>query len=491
MRTAAGPATVRDIMTKIQKLICLAALILSDLAALLASFLLGFLARNEVLIGVGPFSARPLSLSTQISSTFLAGSFLVLLTFSAEKLYTRRFFFWEEARVLIRSVSLSFVLLLTFVFVSRSYKQTSRVVILLAWGAGLVLFPAFRFAVKRLLAAAGAWHKNLLILGTGRAAQRVVREILKDGGLGYRIMGYISEEGGNVGARLEGNLPVLGSIPDLDALMKGTGTRDIIIALSDRLQHRLAEIAKHAEPLAENIKIVPPVGNLFTTGVHIDNLGDVIAMSVPRNLSKPWNLAGKRAFETAAVVPILVLLSPLLLLVAAAIAIDSRGPLIYSQRRLGRNGARFRILKFRSMFVDAEARLEKRLARDPALRQEWETYHKIKGRDPRVTRVGRVLRHWSIDELPQLVNVLRGEMSLVGPRPYMPSEIGTIGPAAEIISRVKPGITGLWQVRGRNRLSFEDRLLLDETYVRNWSLWLDIVILIKTFTVLARREGAF
>lgn len=478
-------------MTAPQKLTCLGALILSDLAALVLSFLLGFFGRNEILIGVGPFSARPLSLSAQIPSTLLTAAFLVLLTFSLEKLYTRRFFFWEEARILIRSISLSFILLLTFVFVSRSYRQTSRVVILLAWGVSLVLFPAFRFMIKRLLAAAGLWRKNLLILGTGRAAQRVVREILKDRGLGYRIMGYVSEEGGNVGARLEGNLPVLGSISDLDGLMKGTGTRDIVIALSDRLQHRLAEVAKHAEPLAENIKIVLPVGNLFTTGVHIDNLGDVIALSVPRNLFKPWNLFLKRGLDLALGLPLLALAAPLFVLISAALAVDSRGPLIYSQWRLGRNGAKFKILKFRSMFSDGEARLRKWLDRHPELRNEWQTYHKIKGRDPRVTRVGRVLRKWSLDELPQLVNVLRGDMSLVGPRPYMLEETGEIGETAEIIFRVKPGITGLWQVRGRSSLAFEDRLLLDEYYVRNWSPWLDIVILLKTITVLTKREGAY
>jgi undecaprenyl-phosphate galactose phosphotransferase len=478
-------------MTPLHKLICLGALVLSDLAALFASFLLGLLIRNEVLIGVGPFSARPLSLTTQLFSTYLSGAFLVLLTFSLEKLYTRRYFFWEEVRVLIRSISLSFVLLLTFVFVARSYKQTSRVVIILAWGASFVVFPVFRVLFKRTLSEAGIWRKNILIVGTGRAAQRVVREILKDHGLGYRVMGYLSEEGGNVGARLEGNLPVLGSISDLDILMKGTETRDIVIALSDRLQHRLVQIAKQVEPFAESIKIVPPVGNLFTTGVHIDNMGDVIALSVPRNLSKPWNLSLKRGLDLALGLPLLVLLSPLFALVSAALAVDSRGPLIYSQWRLGRKGEKFRIFKFRSMFADGDARLQKWLTMLPDRRDEWETYHKIKGRDPRVTRVGRILRKLSLDELPQFVNVLRGEMSLVGPRPYMLEETGEIGETAEIIFRVKPGITGLWQVRGRSKLAFEDRLLLDEYYVRNWSPWLDVVILLKTITVLTKREGAF
>ncbi len=488
---ANAPRAAAPNMTTSHKLISFAALFLGDLAALLASFLLGFFVRNEILIGVGPFSARPLPLSAQIVSTYLSAAFLVLLTFSLEKLYTRRFFFWEEVRILIRSISLSFVLLLTFVFVARGYGRTSRVVIILAWGASFVVFPAFRSLVKRALGAAGIWRKNVLILGTGRAAQRVVREILKDGGLGYRIMGYLSEEGGNVGARLAGGIPVLGPIADLDLLMKGTGTRDIVIALSDRLQHRLVRIAKQAEPFAETIKIVPPAGNLFTTGVHIENMGDVIALSVPRNLAKPWNLAMKRGLDLALGLPLLVVLAPVFALVAAALAVDSKGPLIYSQWRLGRNERRFRIFKFRSMFADADAWLESWLAAHPDNKAEWEMYHKIKGRDPRVTRVGRFLRKASLDELPQLVNVLRGDMSLVGPRPYMPQETGAIGEAAEIISRVKPGITGLWQVRGRSSLAFEDRLLLDEYYVRNWSPWLDVVILLKTITVLTKREGAF
>jgi Undecaprenyl-phosphate galactose phosphotransferase WbaP len=478
-------------MTRFHKLICLVALVLSDLAALFLSFLAGFFVRSEILVGVGPFSSRPLPLSTQFFSTFLAGAFLVLLIFSLEKLYTRRLFFWEEARLLIKSVSLSFILILTIVFVAGSYKRTSRVVIVLAWAVSLVVFPAFRRFVKRLLSAAGYWRKNILIVGTGRAAQRVVREILKDDGLGYRVMGYLSEEGGNLGMKLEGNLPVLGAISDLDALMEGTRTRDIVIALSDRLQHKLVQIAKRVEPFAETIKIVPPAGNIFTTGVQIDNLGDVIALSVPRNLSKPWNLTVKRAFDLAVGLPLLALLFPFGLIVAAALALDSRGPVIYSQWRLGRNVGRFRVLKFRSMFRDGEARLENWLAKHPEQRTEWEAYHKIRGRDPRVTRMGRVIRKWSIDELPQLINVLRGEMSLVGPRPYMPREIDDIGEASEIISRVKPGITGLWQVRGRSALTFEDRLLLDEFYVRNWSPWLDIVILLKTITVLTKREGAY
>ena len=473
------------------KLICLVALALSDLAALFTAFLLGFIVRADLLAGLKPLRGRVVSLSAQLSSSFLYGAFLVLLIFALEKLFTRRLFFWEETRLLIKSISLTFILVMTMVFVSRSEGRSSRAVIVLAWLFSLALFPFFRLAVKRILNRAGLRRKNILIIGTGRAAQRVAAEILKDDGLGYRVAGYLSEEGGNVGERLAGGFAVIGTIADLERLAARSRARDIVIALSDRLQHRLVQITKQCEPFAESIKIVPPVGNLFTIGVHVEHLGDVIALSVPRNLSKPWNLAAKRALELAATGPLFLLLLPLFALVSAAILADSRGPLIYSQWRLGRSGGKFRIFKFRSMFADGEARLERALERNPGLRAEWEAYQKVRGRDPRVTRVGRFLRKWSLDELPQLVNVLRGDMSLVGPRPYMPREADRIGPLSELLSRVKPGITGLWQVRGRNTLTFEDRLLLDEYYIRNWSPWLDIVILLKTVTALAKREGAF
>lgn len=143
------------------------------------------------------------------------------------------------------------------------------------------------------------------------------------------------------------------------------------------------------------------------------------------------------------------------------------------------------------MHRDAPERLKGHFRSHPEALREWKKYQKLRGYDPRVTGVGRLLRSWSLDELPQVLNVLVGDMSLVGPRPYLPRESRSIGPTGEIISRVKPGLTGLWQVRGRNRLSFKERLALDEFYIRNWSPWLDIVILLQTLKVLVRREGAF
>jgi Undecaprenyl-phosphate galactose phosphotransferase WbaP len=214
-------------------------------------------------------------------------------------------------------------------------------------------------------------------------------------------------------------------------------------------------------------------------------------LSIARNLAKPWNILIKRSFELTLALLLLILFFPLLLLIAIAIKFDSAGPVLFRQERLIANNKNIKIFKFRSMFVDGGAKLNDYLKQNPEAQAEWNKYQKLKNNDPRVTRVGKFIRRHSLDELPQLINVLKGQMSLVGPRPYLPREKKELGERYQIICRVKPGMTGLWQVRGRNLLYFEERFLLDEYYIRNWSLWLDIVILFKTIRVLAKHEGAY
>jgi undecaprenyl-phosphate galactose phosphotransferase len=226
-------------------------------------------------------------------------------------------------------------------------------------------------------------------------------------------------------------------------------------------------------------------------GVEIENMGDILSLSMARNLVKPWNILFKYLFELITILILTVILLPVLLIIALAIKIDTPGPVLYIQKRLGEKNKKFRFFKFRSMYIDGDRRLEKHLKKNPMVQKEWDKYQKIKENDPRVTRVGKIIRQFSLDELPQLINFFKRDMNLVGPRPYLPREIKKISKSYQIISRVKPGITGLWQVRGRNLLSFRERLLLDEYYIRNWSLWLDIVILSKTIKVLATREGAY
>ncbi|MGW8180650.1 MAG: sugar transferase, partial [bacterium] len=213
-------------------------------------------------------------------------------------------------------------------------------------------------------------------------------------------------------------------------------------------------------------------------------------IEIKNNLSNPANYLAKRVFDLTFAAVFLLLLAVPMLILSVLIKISSPGPVILRQERIGRNGKRFICYKFRTMHVDAEEHLKFILEQDSDARQEWEAYWKLKN-DPRITSVGRFLRSSSLDELPQIINVLKGDMSLVGPRPYLPREEKFLQEYGEVILSAPPGITGLWQTYGRSDKTYQERLSLDSWYVRNWNLWLDIVILIKTLTVVMKKEGGY
>jgi len=181
---------------------------------------------------------------------------------------------------------------------------------------------------------------------------------------------------------------------------------------------------------------------------------------------------------------------PVFLMVAIAIKLNSRGNVVFGHRRYGKDGKAFQALKFRTMVTDADRILKTYLERHPELMQEWQRDHKLKG-DPRITGVGRWLRRYSLDELPQLVNILLGQMSLVGPRPIVKSEIDRYADSYDLYTRVPPGLTGLWQVSGRNNTTYDQRVAFDEYYIRNWSIWMDLYILARTFQAVLFAHGAY
>jgi len=199
----------------------------------------------------------------------------------------------------------------------------------------------------------------------------------------------------------------------------------------------------------------------------------------------------KKAFDILLALLSLPILLPVLIIIGIIIKIDSRGSVFFSQKRLGQHDTSFQCIKFQTMYDNNEEILEKYLAENDEAAAEWKKYKKLRLYDPRVTRVGKILRKTSLDELAQIINVLKGEMSFVGPRPYLPREREDIGDHAGLILETKPGITGLWQVSGRNRLSFNERVRLDSWYVLNWSLWTDVSILIRTIKVVLKRDGSF
>lgn len=288
-------------------------------------------------------------------------------------------------------------------------------------------------------------------------------------------------------AEVEG-VPVVGDFALAPVLAERLGIQYAILAMPGVSSQKLLELTERVGGVFSHLLLIPDLLGFASLGVPAKDVGGVIGIEVRQQLLLPWPRLAKRIMDVALTSLGGLLILPFLALLALAIRLDSSGPIFYFQERLGRDGTRFRAAKFRSMYGDGEARLRAVLESDPALRAEYEEFHKLTN-DPRVTRVGRIVRKYSLDELPQLWNVLTGEMSLVGPRPYLEREIPDMNHRETIILRAPPGVTGLWQVSDRNSTGFAQRVNMDVHYVRNWSPWLDIYILVRTISVVLRGTG--
>jgi undecaprenyl-phosphate galactose phosphotransferase len=267
----------------------------------------------------------------------------------------------------------------------------------------------------------------------------------------------------------------------------------VIIALPSLPVEELAELTNNIQKHTKNILLIPDVKGIALTNTELYHLfkQQLFLLKIHNNLKSPYNRFIKRTFDMAVSILFMPVLIPLICMLGLLIKLDSPGPVFYRHTRVGRGGRLFDIYKFRSMYRDSKERLEKILRTDTDARQEWESCFKLKN-DPRFTRIGVFLRKTSLDELPQIFNVLKGEMSLVGPRPVIGEEITQYyKERADYYHLVLPGITGLWQVSGRSDVDYDNRVRLDMWYVLNWSVWLDILMLFKTVKVVLKREGAY
>jgi Undecaprenyl-phosphate galactose phosphotransferase WbaP len=253
---------------------------------------------------------------------------------------------------------------------------------------------------------------------------------------------------------------------------------------------RLGQILGSYADRFSHLLVIPNMSSLGMLWMRTRDFGGIPGLEVSQNLLHTLPRLAKRVFDLVLVLLAGVVLLPLFVFLAILIRLTSRGPAIYSQPRVGRSRRRFRVYKFRTMAWNADKLLEAHLELFPEQRREWRAKRKLRD-DPRLTPLGRVLRRASLDELPQLWNVFRGDMALVGPRPIADDELTRYGDSMELYARVLPGITGLWQVSGRNDTSYEERVRLDEYYVRNWSVWLDLWIVALTAKTLIGGRGAY
>lgn len=371
-------------------------------------------------------------------------------------------------------------------FVEFANKSNfSRLWIVMVWVLAAILLPLFRIASKRILTALGIWGVNAAIVGKGAHADAVRRSLTNDSSLGYKVVS-------------DGSLALLADrspaaiAQRLDDFLQETAAHTVILVPSDDEVQYLGGIIDLLNVRMVPYKIVPPIDRLPLTGLSTQSFlsCDAVLLTVQVGLASPLSQAMKRAFDIVASALCLVLLAPVFIALSVAVAADG-GSVLFAHERVGRGGRAFDCLKFRTMVPNAAAVLEALLAKDPAARREWRANQKLRD-DPRTTKLGAFLRATSLDELPQLINVLRGDMSLVGPRPVVRQElIDHYRSDDSYYTLVRPGITGLWQVSGRNDIAYERRVHLDAWYVRNWSLWNDIIILAQTMPAIIRSHGAY
>jgi undecaprenyl-phosphate galactose phosphotransferase len=387
--------------------------------------------------------------------------YLIVISFLFYRLYFKRYDFWEELKIIIKAIFLAFTLSILYVFATKSSHEYSRIMIMLIFLNLFWIMPLGRIISKFILSKLGFWQRNIWVDGNIQQAKAFRDKLKKNWFLGY--------------------VPV-----------KDINIANVVSIASKDMPLRLLEdrINKYKK-FKKEVILVPYLYRMSLSNSNISELliNRVNLISIQNKLLNPSNLFIKKLAEIFVIILLLPIGLLIVLVLSVLIRLDSKGRVLFKHKRLGKDGKLFSCYKFRTMKVDGEQILTKYLSSHPDEVEYYQKYHKYKN-DPRFTKVGVWLRKLSLDELPQVFNVLRGDMNLIGPRPYMAQEYDKINGVEDIILHVKPGITGLWQVAGRNDLSFDERVELDIWYIQNWSLWLDFVIFIKTFQVLATRRGA-
>ncbi|MEA2258728.1 MAG: hypothetical protein QOJ51_1553 [Acidobacteriaceae bacterium] len=390
-----------------------------------------------------------------------------------------------ELRRLVLAVTLSFLVMAGLITVTRSSDEYPGRVLLLWWMAAIIVTPLLRSAVRARICRRSWWGIPVAVFDTGDESIEIIRELENHPEIGLRPVVVLSS---SYPTRPRHTLPIVDI--RLAAAVRACGVERAMIALPDAGSGKLLEELEKFESIFPRLMMMHSSTDLYSLTVDACQLGGCLAVECRRDLLLPIPRFTKRAIDLLAValtVPAVVLA---ILVVGLLVRLESPGPIFYGHRRIGRSHSKFRIWKIRTMQVNADKLLQDALANDEVLREEWLRERKLRY-DPRVTRVGKFLRKTSLDELPQFWNVLRGEMSLVGPRPIVEEEIPAYGHNFSLYCRVTPGLTGLWQVSGRNEVSRRDRVRLDSYYVRNWSPWLDLNILARTARAVITGQGAY
>ncbi|WP_434640840.1 sugar transferase [Thermoanaerobacterium thermosaccharolyticum] len=451
--------------------------IVSDISALIIAFIVALYLRFNFNLSL-------------ISRRWYLSTFIILLTLDFLILYFKGLYdnkhmtLFNQITIVIDGMVYSVFI---YLFISYFTKMTnfSRLTLIYIFITGLLLQITFKtillyLQVKRYKK--GLDLTNALILGNYSNELRKIVSKFMSHEYGINVLGYLSNDDANFG-----DINRLGSIDDFDDVVEKYSIKTIFI--TSKIDN-VDEIINKC--LSKYICVYSVNGSINMTNypMEIEIIDDMPILKLKEVFIGGPEGHVKRLIDFILSFIAIIILSPLFIILAILIKIDSKGPVFFVQDRIGLNGKLFKAYKFRTMILNAEEILLKWLEENPEIRDEYLINHKLKD-DPRITRVGKFLRKTSLDELPQLFNVLKGDMSLVGPRPYLVRELNDVSSYAKYLWRVPPGITGLWQISGRNDVDFEGRLKMDMQYISNWNIWLDLNILFKTIPAVLKKDGAY
>lgn len=461
-------------------------LVLCDMLALVCAFALSYLVRFYTDIPIFEDVDPALGLHLRLLPFAILGWVVILAAFRLYDVQNLLGGTKEYASIFNAcAVATCLLILLTF-FVP--VVRLSRGAIALAWLLSFLFIGIERFLARRMvygLRRRGLLTSRALIVGTDAEAHAIALQIEDTPTHGAQVLGFVADS--NSDFKTESGLGVLGTIDALPQLVQRLGIDELIVSTASLPREHLITIFQNfANSERVELRLSSGLYELFTTGVTVKELGNVPLVSMNKVRLNGIETFFKNVCDKVLALTLLILLSPLFLALAILIKRNSKGPVLYRRHVLGRGGQEFDAFKFRTMYENGAEILKEY----PELEQELELNQKLKF-DPRVTLVGQVLRRFSLDELPQLINILWGQMSLVGPRMITPAEVSKYGKWKWNLLTVKPGLTGLWQIKGRSDVSYDERVRFDMYYVRNYSMWMDLQILWQTIPVVLSGKGAY
>ncbi len=427
-----------------------------------------------------------------LATVFVIG---LIIIFALRRLYHLRLTgsWFRQVWIIALSTTIGIALLIAYNFIFQYSTNSiidlpqSRLLILFVWLSTIVVLSLGRLIVSGvvgMLYRMGLGETRLLVVGSGRLGKLVMQHIAANPDLGYTIVGFLHDL--NEPPADFGRFKMLGTIDDVGPVIRLMQIDEVLIALPAHMHEQAIRSVKLCERLGASFKLIPDLYELSLSRIDMDTIEGIPLIGIKQVSLNTWQRLTTRLIDITISAAILIIGSPFWLFLALAIALSSPGPIIYKQTRIGQNGRAFQIYKFRSMYKDADQRLAQLLSQNEARGPLF----KMKN-DPRITLIGRFLRRTSLDEILQFFNILQGDMSLVGPRPALAREVAQYEEWQKGRLAIKPGLTGLWQVRGRSNLTFDEGVLMDLYYIENWSLRLYIQILLRTIPAVLFTRGAY